>query len=71
MLNRAIFSNFWQYFSPILRHMPKNCSADVQAVVAYLDGLYAANDITKMQMLKETFNLGKLQIDDFAWACKF
>ena len=51
--------------------MPKNCSADVQAVVAYLDGLYAANDITKMQMLKETFNLGKLQIDDFAWACKF
>ena len=51
--------------------MPKNCSADVQAVVAYLDNLYAANNITKIQMLKETFNLGKLQIDNFVWACKF
>ena len=51
--------------------MPKNCSADVQAVVAYLDGLYAANDIDKIQMLKETFDLGTLQTDDFAWACKF
>ena len=50
--------------------MPQNCSADVQAVVAYLDALYAANDTNEMQMLKETFNLGVLQIDDFAWACK-
>jgi hypothetical protein len=49
--------------------MPQNCSSDVQAVIAYLDGMFAANDTAGIQTLKETFGLGDLvHVDDFASA---
>lgn len=49
--------------------MPQNCSSDVQAVVAYLDLIYAENDTGAIQSLKEAFGLGGLShIDDFAAA---
>ena len=51
--------------------MPQNCSSDVQAVIAYLDQIYAANDTDAIQSLKEAFGVGKLwHIDDFASARK-
>lgn len=51
--------------------MPKNCSSDVQRVIAYLDLLYAENDTGKLQELKTAFGLGGLShIDDFAGARK-
>jgi hypothetical protein len=51
--------------------MPQNCSSDVQAVIAYLDQLYAENDTVSIQSLKEAFGLGSLShIDDFASARK-
>jgi hypothetical protein len=49
--------------------MPQNCSSDVEAVIAYLDGMYAANDTTGIQTLKEAFGLGDVvHVDDFASA---
>ena len=49
--------------------MPQNCSSDVEAVIAYLDGMYANNDTTGIQTLKEAFGLGDLvHTDDFAAA---
>jgi hypothetical protein len=60
-------SNFYGYFTPILDYMPQNCSSDVQAVIAYLDGMYAVNDTAGIQTLKENFGLGDVEhVDDFA-----
>jgi len=64
-------SDYWAYFKPIQEYMPKNCSSDVQSVIAYLDSLYAVNDTGKLQELKTAFGLGGLShIDDFASARK-
>jgi hypothetical protein len=47
--------------------MPQNCSSDVQAVIAHLDQMYAANDIAGIQTLQEAFALGSLDhVGDFA-----
>ncbi|OJA14041.1 hypothetical protein AZE42_12146 [Rhizopogon vesiculosus] len=60
-------TNFYGYFTPILDYMPQNCSSDVQAVIAYLDGMYAVNDTAGIQTLKENFGLGDVEhVDDFA-----
>ncbi|KAG6330296.1 hypothetical protein ID866_8793 [Astraeus odoratus] len=60
-------TDYWAYFKPIQEYMPQNCSADVQSVIAYLDGLYAVNDTEKLQELKTAFGLGSLShVDDFA-----
>ena len=49
--------------------MPQNCSADIQAVMEYLDQNYAENNTAVLQGLKEAFGLGSLaHIDDFAAA---
>jgi hypothetical protein len=49
--------------------MPQNCSSDVQAVIAYLDEMYAANDTAGIQTLQEAFALGSLShVGDFATA---
>lgn len=61
--------DYWAYFKPIQEYMPKNCSSDVQRVIAYLDSLYAVHDTGKLQELKTAFGLGGLShIDDFASA---
>lgn len=50
-------------------YMPKNCSSDVQAVIACLDQIYAENNMAAMQSLKAAFGLGYLShIDEFAAA---
>jgi hypothetical protein len=71
-LNTVFFdhnSDYYGYFTPIREYMPQNCSSDVEAVIAYLDGMYAANDTTGIQTLKEAFGLGDLvHVDDFASA---
>ncbi|KAG2351722.1 hypothetical protein BDR07DRAFT_1027150 [Suillus spraguei] len=35
-------TDYYDYFTPIREYMPQNCSSDIQAVIAYLDGMYAA-----------------------------
>lgn len=62
-------SDYYGYFTPIRDHMPQNCSADVEAVIAHLDGMYAINDTAGIRTLQETFGLGGLaHVDDFAAA---
>ncbi|KAG2127940.1 serine carboxypeptidase S28-domain-containing protein [Suillus bovinus] len=62
-------TDYYDYFTPIREYMPQNCSSDVQKVIAYLDGMYAANDIAGIKTLQEAFGLGSLEhVDDFASA---
>jgi hypothetical protein len=32
-------TDFWAYFEPIRQQMPKNCSADVEAVISHIDSV--------------------------------
>ena len=49
--------------------MPQNCSADVEAAIAYVDEVMGSGNATAIQALKETFGLGELtHDDDFEWA---
>ncbi|KAG2132870.1 serine carboxypeptidase S28-domain-containing protein [Suillus bovinus] len=64
-----VITDFYKFFTPIYEYMPHNCSSDIEAVIAYLDGLYMANDTAGIQILKETFGLGDVvHVDDFASA---
>ncbi|KAG6861573.1 hypothetical protein C0995_014869 [Termitomyces sp. Mi166 len=63
--------NFWEYFEPIRLHMPANCSADVQAVIAHVDKTFTGKNATAIQALKETFGLGNMtHLDDVAGALR-
>ncbi|KAH7916581.1 peptidase S28 [Hygrophoropsis aurantiaca] len=62
-------TNFYDLFTPIREYMPKNCSADVEAVIGYLDTMHASNNKTALQSLQTTFGLENLtHIEDFASA---
>ncbi|KAH7908620.1 peptidase S28 [Hygrophoropsis aurantiaca] len=65
-------TDYWGYFTPIREYMPQNCSSDVEAVIAYLDQIYAENDTTAIQAMKDNFGLGDVtHIDDFASALQY
>ncbi|EGO28580.1 hypothetical protein SERLADRAFT_354447 [Serpula lacrymans var. lacrymans S7.9] len=60
-------TDFYDYFKPIREYMPQNCSADVEAVIAYLDAAYAQNFTPALDYLKSAFGLtGLSYVDDFA-----
>ena len=46
-LNRE-FSDYWGYFEPIRQFMPKNCSADVEAVSVGHDLTFGTTDYAKV-----------------------
>lgn len=49
--------------------MPANCSADIEAVIAHVDSVLAANVSSAVTALKTTFGLqGLAHNDDFAAA---
>lgn len=59
--------DFWQYFVPVEHGLPRNCSADVKRVVAYVDKVLSTGTTADIQTLKEHFGLGNLaHIEDFA-----
>ncbi|PPQ74362.1 hypothetical protein CVT24_000656 [Panaeolus cyanescens] len=63
--------DFWEYFEPIRLNMPANCSADVQAVISYVDKTLMTGNKKAIQTLKDTFGLGNVShIDDFAGALR-
>ncbi|KAG1828837.1 serine carboxypeptidase S28-domain-containing protein [Suillus variegatus] len=65
-------TDYYGYFTPIREYMPQNCSSDIEAVIAYLDGMYVANNIAGIQTLKEAFGLGDVvHVDDFASALQY
>jgi hypothetical protein len=62
-------SDFWQYFDPIRQSMPQNCSADVQAVIAHIDCVFAGSNATAISEVKQVFRMGGLgHLDDVAGA---
>lgn len=59
--------HFWQYFEPVEEALPRNCSADVRAVVAYIDQIFANGPDSDRQNLQAMFGLEMLtHPDDFA-----
>lgn len=65
---QAIY-DYWTYFLPIERGMPKNCSADISRITGYIDELIDHGKHAELQALKEDFGLGGLEYaDDFAGA---
>ncbi|KAI1110885.1 serine carboxypeptidase S28 [Nemania sp. NC0429] len=58
--------DFWEYAWPIHQALPMNCSADVNAVIQYIDSVLSygsADDVTKV---KSQFGLSALNDADFA-----
>lgn len=47
--------DFWQYYEPIRENMPRNCSADVEAVIAYVDGVFTGNDTQSQRKIQRMF----------------
>ncbi len=58
--------DFWQYFAPVQEATPKNCSADVDKVVNYVDLVLTHGSEKKKRELKEKFMLEELEDEDFA-----
>ncbi|KAG7447549.1 uncharacterized protein BT62DRAFT_891405 [Guyanagaster necrorhizus] len=63
--------NFWRYFEPIRQNMPENCSADVAAVIAYVDEVFSGEDTTAINAIKDEFGLSEMtHLDDVAGALR-
>ena len=49
----------------IREHMPANCSADVQALIAQIDNVFSGMNTTVIQRIKDPFGFGSLShLDD-------
>lgn len=60
---------YWQYYSPIEKAMPKNCSTDFKAAMRLLETkLQNAPDAKAKDAIKGKFGLAGLEDDDFGWA---
>jgi len=61
--------NYWGYFDIIRSHMPQNCSADIQSVIAYIDDTFNSGNATAIDAIKATFNMTALtHLDDIGSA---
>ncbi|KAK4160176.1 serine carboxypeptidase S28-domain-containing protein [Cladorrhinum sp. PSN259] len=60
--------DFWQYFVPVQEVTPKNCSADVEAVVNFVDLTLTLGTSKAKKELKTKFGLEELTDLDFASA---
>lgn len=58
--------DFWTYFAPVQEATPRNCSADVGAVINYVDLTLTFGGAKQKQALKDKFMLGDLTDADFA-----
>ncbi|OSX65769.1 hypothetical protein POSPLADRAFT_1132286 [Postia placenta MAD-698-R-SB12] len=61
-------NDYWGYFDIVRQFMPQNCSADVQAVISYIDEVVTSNDAAQISTIKEVFNMDLTHLDDFAYA---
>ncbi|CAK7228507.1 hypothetical protein SCUCBS95973_006904 [Sporothrix curviconia] len=57
-------TDFYTYFEPVEEALPANCSADVRAVVQYVDHVLTNGDEADILELKEGFGLGYLNHND-------
>ncbi|KAH8995335.1 serine carboxypeptidase S28-domain-containing protein [Lactarius akahatsu] len=57
--------DFWQYFEPVRQFMPRNCSNDVQRVIAHWDEIIDSGNETALNELKALFGMsGVVHTDD-------
>ncbi|KAK0441216.1 peptidase S28 [Desarmillaria tabescens] len=57
-----IHSDFWQYFEPIRENMPKNCSADVEAVITYIDEVFFGTDTEAQMKIRNLFGFNSTNL---------
>lgn len=58
--------DFWEYYTPVEEALPRNCSADIKAVIQYVDGVLESKDEADITTLKTRFGLSALNDADFA-----
>ncbi|KAH7317866.1 peptidase S28 [Rhexocercosporidium sp. MPI-PUGE-AT-0058] len=56
--------DYWQYSSPILEGMPKNCSSDISKVIEYMDGVFQKGTAAEQLALKTMFGLESVEHND-------
>ncbi|KAF2149996.1 putative serine peptidase [Myriangium duriaei CBS 260.36] len=57
-------SDFWEYFNPVQRGMPQNCSTDLSRVIDYLDRVMTTGSASEVQQIKQKFGLPNVQHND-------
>ncbi|KAI0797037.1 serine carboxypeptidase S28-domain-containing protein [Abortiporus biennis] len=64
--------DYWGYFEPIRQNMPKNCSADVEAVISHIDQVLMGTDKNAITNLLTQFGMQALSnhLDDAAGALR-
>ncbi|KAG8892770.1 Thymus-specific serine protease, partial [Tulasnella sp. 403] len=62
-----ISGDFWEYWEPIEQGMPRNCSSDISAAVAYIDNLLTTGSAEDVTTLKSKFSLEALENEDFVF----
>ncbi|KAI0701175.1 peptidase S28 [Cytidiella melzeri] len=64
-------TDFWGYFEPIREFMPKNCSADVEAVISHIDEVFTIGTAAQKNQIKANFGLQNMtHLDDVAGALR-
>ncbi|KAG9018024.1 hypothetical protein FRB90_012583 [Tulasnella sp. 427] len=63
--------DFWEYWEPVEEGMPKNCSTDMAAAMAYMDNVLTTGTTDEVTALKTQFGLESLQNDDFGAALQY
>ncbi|KAH7370263.1 peptidase S28 [Rhexocercosporidium sp. MPI-PUGE-AT-0058] len=53
--------DYWQWFTPIMEGMPKNCSSDVRKVIEYMDGVFQKGTAAEQLALKTMFGLESVE----------
>lgn len=48
--------------------MPQNCSADVQAVITYIDETFVNGTTEEIDAIETTFGMNLTHLDDFSYA---
>lgn len=64
-------TDFWGYFEPIRQHGPKNCTADVEAVISHVDKVFTSGKPAEIFALKANWGMANLtHLDDVAGALR-
>lgn len=61
-------AHYWQYYVPIERAMPQNCSTDMKKAMTQLGNMIENGDDDRKEYIKSRFGLAGLHDDDFGWA---
>lgn len=61
-------AHYWQYYVPIEKAMPRNCSTDFKKAMKRLDTMLQISNEKEKNRIKSRFGLAGLEDDDFGWA---